>query len=104
MIRHSIAPLIIGAAMGLMMLWMVHMQITNGDAGSLGVLIAFVGAHVAVLALVLVVPLLAARRLVWVRHLTDRVHRPSLRHVALMLGGATMATGTAHIVLHSGVI
>jgi hypothetical protein len=24
--------------------------------------------------------------------------------VALMLGGATMATGTAHIVLHSGVI
>ena len=104
MMRHSTVPLIIGAAMGLMMLWMVHMQITNGDASSLGVLIAFVGAHVAVLALVLVVPLLAARRLVWTRHLTDRVHRPSLRHVALMSGGAIMATGTAHIVLHSGVI
>jgi len=104
MIRHSIAPLIIGAAMGLMLLWMVHMQMTNGKAGSLGALIVFVGAHVAVLALALVVPLRAARRLVWVRHLTDRVHRPSLRHGALMLGGALMATGTAHFALHSGVI
>lgn len=97
--RHRILPLAMGAGMGLMMLWMVHMQLTGDSTRSMGALVIFVGAHVAVLAVALALPFVASARL---RRVLDRVHRPSVHHIMLMLTGALLAAGLAHVLLHSG--
>mmetsp|Transcript_18462 Transcript_18462/g.30107 ORF Transcript_18462/g.30107 Transcript_18462/m.30107 type:complete len:99 (+) Transcript_18462:12345-12641(+) len=97
-------PLAMGAVMGLMMLWMVHMQITGDGARSRGALLVFVGTHMVLIAALVILPLIASRRLGWVRRVTDRLHRPSLRHIALMLTGAALATAITHVAIHGGVI
>ena len=102
MTRHTLMPIAMGAIMGLMMLWMVHMQITGDTARSLGALAVFVGAHVALIGAVIILPLIAARKLVWLQPFTDRLHRPSLRHITLMLAGAALAAAIVHVTLHGG--
>lgn len=78
-------PLAMGALMGLMLPWTMHMQGT-GSAGLL-----FILAHLAVVALVgtaiLLIP--AARR----RLASLRQHRPRVRHLPLMALG--LAAGWA---------
>lgn len=101
MTRHTVMPLLMGAGMGLMMLWMVHMQLTGDGSRSLGALIVFAGAHVVVLGIALMLPLVASVRL---RRALDRIHRPSWRHAGMMLAGAICAAGLTHIFLHGGLI
>lgn len=94
MIKHGF----IGAAMAAMMLWMLHDPIMAGSASlSMGAL-AFVLAHVVVVAGGAAVALLVPG----IRRALVR-HRPSLRHVAAMIASATVFAGGVHLVLHGGV-
>ena len=98
MMHKGIAmPVGMGALMGLVMLWMLHGMLTGqGHAG--GAL--FVLAHVAVL-LVLALAFVVARRgqSAWAQGMLK--HRPSLRHVALMMGSALTTAGVIHLI-HGG--
>lgn len=98
--RYALKPLSMGAAMGLMMLWMLHMQLIGDSTRSLGALMIFLGAHVAILAVVLTPPFIASPRL---RRVLERRPRPSLRHFALMLAGGAFAAGLTHFIVHAGV-
>ncbi len=74
-------PIGMGAAMGAMMVWMVH-------TGSLkDMAFGFIVAHIAVLIAVLAMALTAAA---WtgvpVRNLLARLHRPSRNHAIAMIG------------------
>ncbi|WP_299726474.1 hypothetical protein [uncultured Tateyamaria sp.] len=100
MIRKILLPAFMGAAMGLMMLWMLHMQLLESSALGLGALAAFVGVHIVVIAIIAILPPIASPRL---RHFLMRLHRPNVRHMAVMLASATLAIGSTHILLHSGV-
>ncbi|MEO9574040.1 MAG: hypothetical protein ABJ263_16290 [Tateyamaria sp.] len=101
MMRHVAMPVVMGTAMGLMMLWMLHLQLTGGQSRSFSALFLFVGAHVAILSLALTLPFFASERL---RRLAGRLHRPSLQHVGLMLAGAGVAAGVTHLVIHGGAL
>ena len=94
MIRHGL----IGAAMAAMMLWMLHDPIMSGGVTlSMGA-IAFVLAHVAVVAIGAALALLLPRS----RRLLTR-HRPNLHHMAAMAAGAVLLATGVHVVLHGGV-
>lgn len=96
MTRHTLMALTMGALMGLMMLWMLHGAVTGETQRSLAGAAVFVGAHVLVLAVLLALPAFAARRAPWLHARLSRLHRPSLRHVSLMLGAA----GTSALIVH----
>lgn len=92
---QAVFPVAMGAAMGVMMPFMLHGMGAQSA-------VWFVLAHVAVVALVVLVlgtglariwPGLAARL---------RGHRPSLGHVGLMLGGAVVGFGGLHMVAELG--
>ncbi|MFL4468660.1 hypothetical protein ACERZ8_01760 [Tateyamaria armeniaca] len=104
MTRHSLMPFVMGAVMGLVMLWMLHMQITGEGDQSIAALVVFAAAHVGALAAILVVPLFAARRLAWVRRLAKHMHRPRLSQAVYMLAGAVFAAAITHVIIHGGVI
>ena len=91
----TVLPFLLGAAMGVVMIGMLHRPIMSGDFDGTMTLAAFVGAHLAVLMAVgllfLAVPALRQRII---------RHRPSLRHAALMLGGAVAAAATIHFGIH----
>lgn len=93
-----------GAAMGLMMLWMLHGAMTSQSETSALALILFVGAHVAVVAILLIGGLFAARSTGPMQRLLKRLHRPSLSHISAMLTGMIIAAGCAHLTLHGGLI
>ena len=94
MIKHGL----IGAAMAAMMLWMLHAPIMAGGVTlSMGA-VAFVLAHLAVVAAGAALALFVPR----VRHLLSR-HRPNLHHMAAMAAGAVVLAGGVHVILHGGV-
>ena len=88
-------PVIMGAAMAAMMLWMLHDQIMSGGVSLSWGALAFVLAHVAVVAAGASLGLLFPRFQQMLRH-----HRPTLRHMAAMAAGAVVMAGGIHIVLH----
>lgn len=93
-------PFSTGLLMGLMMLWVLHRQLTAGSDVTAVAAIAFIGAHV-VFALVLIGGGLLATRLsprasAWI----GRLHRPSARHMIWMLGGAILAISLTHVTAH----
>jgi hypothetical protein len=93
-------PIIIGALMGLMMMWMLHGALT-GESGVTGwALIAFVTAHVAIIIVVLFAVIFATRLSPRAHAWINRLHRPSLRHVAAMLGSAIIVAGALHLGVH----
>jgi len=93
-------PLAMGALMGLMMLWMLHGQLI-GEASFSGIaLITFIGAHVLFAAVLIIVGLFATRLSPAAQKWLNRLHRPSSRHLGLMLLGAALSAGTVHIWLH----
>lgn len=95
-------PAIMGAAMGAMMVWMLHGALTGDGAMGAGALIAFIAAHV-VIAGILGLAVWAGTRLSpRVRAVLDRLHRPSLRHVGVMLGSAAICAGSIHVLVHGG--
>jgi hypothetical protein len=93
-----------GFGMGLMMLWMVHLQLTSADAIGLTALTTFIGAHVLVALVVLALPVLIATRIPRLHRILARVHRPNLSHLTLMLAGAVSATLFTHLWIHGGMI
>ncbi len=95
-------PLIIGAAMGLMMLAMAHPMLTGtSDKGGLA-LLAFVAAHLFVVLALAGLGVLATRFAPRLQRQLNRIHRPSRKHITTMLAGATLATGIAHLTIHGG--
>jgi hypothetical protein len=95
-------PLTMGFGMGLMMLWMVHRQLTSADALGLSALATFIGAHVLVALVVLALPVWVATRIPRLHALLSRVHIPNLKHIVLMLAGAVSAALFTHLWLHGG--
>lgn len=90
-------PVLIGAAMAAMMLWMLHEPIMSGGLSlSVGAM-AFVLAHVAALLALGAVALLVPR----VRKTMTR-HRPDIRHMAAMLASMVMSASGIHVILHGG--
>ena len=101
MTHTRILPVAMGALMGPMLLMMLHGQLTGAGDGGFA-LIAFVLAHVAVAAVVLLGVLFAARLSpVW-RARLDRLHRPSWRHVGIMAGCAFISGAIVHFYIHGG--
>ena len=96
-----IFPLAMGLIMGPMMLAALHGQLENGQAFSLA-LVGFVAAHVALaLVAVLFVAIVARLSPDWRARLA-KMHRPSLEHVATMLGSAAIAGLAVHLFNHGG--
>ena len=93
-------PMGMGAMMGTMALWMLH-QAQSGTSMLGGV--AFVLAHVAAVAIVVVAALLVKRGLggKTMQRVARIRHRPSLAHVAVMLGTALITALVIHLI-HGG--
>lgn len=87
MTRHI--HLILGVAMGPMMLLALH----GGDLRSL---VGFVLLHVMAAGALLALAALGARHTRWGRRVLT--HRPSLRHVGLMAAAMAVSAGAAHLV------
>lgn len=85
--------------MGLMMLWMLHGQLTGQDV-SLVALTAFVAAHVVVLLVIIGAGVFAARLSPSIRGKLDRLHRTSWGHMGKMLASATATALAIHLFLH----
>lgn len=93
-------PIILGALMGLMMMWMLHVALT-GESGVTGwALIAFGAAHVAIAFIIIFAVIIAARISPRSHAWINRLHRPSLRHVSAMLGSAVFVAGALHLGVH----
>jgi hypothetical protein len=95
-------PLLMGAVMGPMMLAMLHPMIAGNDGRGALALLAFVGAHVAVVIVLALVGVFAARFAPRVQAQLARLHRPTLAHVTNMMAGAVLAGLMVHLYLHGG--
>ena len=97
--KNGLMPMTTGALMGPMMLWMLHSALTGNDMSAM-TLMVFIGAHLLFVA-VLFVAFFFATRLAPKRQLQlNRLHRPSVRHVGLMLGSATTVAAAVHLAIH----
>ncbi|AKS45106.1 hypothetical protein SAMN05444287_0194 [Octadecabacter temperatus] len=96
-------PIVMGGLMGLMMMWMLHSALTGDGTLGAGALIAFVAAHVVFAAVVIGGALFAARLSPRARQFMDRLHRPSLRHIGVMMAAALSVAGLVHLVVHGGI-
>ncbi|MCF2906531.1 hypothetical protein L0666_16175 [Octadecabacter sp. CECT 8868] len=95
-----IKPVMMGALMGLMMIWMLHGLITGDSQLSGSAQTVFIGAHVVLVLVALSAALFSTRLSPRLRGWMDRLHRPSLHHFAAMLGGAAMVVGAIHLSIH----
>ena len=96
-------PIVMGGLMGIMMLWMLHGQMTSTSALAGWALVAFIGVHVALIAAAIGAGLFAARLSPKMRAMLARMHRPSFHHIALMLIGMIASAGLVHLYMHGGV-
>lgn len=95
-------PMVMGTLMGLMMLGMVHLMLT-GESNLAGAALAmFVGAHVVIVAAVLLLGLVAARLSPGAQRLLARVHKPKPRHAAQMVASAVGVAALIHLIVHGG--
>lgn len=92
-------PVLIGAAMAAMVLWMGHGRIMSGEISLTAGAVLFVLAHVAVLVFVLG----AAMFVPQLRRFALR-HRPSVRHIGLMMMGMSACAAGIHSVMHGSVL
>lgn len=102
--KLNVMPILMGSAMGLMMMWMLHGALTGEGTVGGGALIAFVGVHVLLAAVIIGGALFAARRSPRARVWINRLHRPSLRHMGLMLASAVVVASSVHLVAHGGIV
>lgn len=93
-------PIVMGAVMGAMMMWMLHGLLMGETAMGAVAVMVFVGSHVLLVALALGAALFASRMSPRTRAWIDRLHRPSLHHVAVMLGSAAILAGLVHVSAH----
>ena len=104
MTRYTLKSAFIGSAMCLMLLGMVHRQLTSVDSVGFIALGVFVGVHLLAALLALALPVWAATRSPAVRCFLKRIHRPNLHHVGLMTMGAILNAFSMHIWIHGGLI
>ena len=95
-------PVVMGCGMGLMMLWMAHGALAGDGGWGAGALLVFVVAHVAVAAILVAGAVFAARLSPGMRNRLTRLHRPSRRHLVVMLGSAAGSAALAHLIVHGG--
>ena len=88
-------PILAGAAMGAMMVWMMHDQVMSEGISAAAASVAFVAAHVALVGFVA----LAALFIPKVRSAV-RSHRPSMGHLGLMLLGLIGSIALIHFSQH----
>ncbi len=88
-------PMILGGAMAAMMLLMLHDPIMTGGISLSWGALAFVLAHVVVVAVGAALGLFVPRVRQMLRH-----HRPNLRHGVAMGAGAFVVAGGIHIIMH----
>ena len=91
----SLAPALIGCAMALMFLWMGHDTFMAGTGGPGRAGLLFILMHVGALLGMAV----AAFFVPGFRGLA-RAHRPSARHLAVMLLAMGTTLATSHVILH----
>ena len=99
---HNMMPVVMGVGMGAMMLWMLHNNLPSGSAPGWAAAAVFVGAHVALAALVGIAAVFTARLSPRVQSMLARLHRPSIRNMAIMLGYAVLTIVAAHLIIHGG--
>ena len=104
MTRHTFKSVFMGSAMCLMLLAIVHRQLTSVDAVGFIALGFFVGVHVLAVLLALALPVWAATRSPAVHRFLKRTHRPNLHHVGLMMIGAVLTAFSVHMWIHGGLI
>ncbi len=97
-------PLLIGALMAPMMLWMLHSVLTDNAGMTVWAALLFLAAHVAVGLVALLAAILATRLSPRWRDRLSRLHKPSLPHVAQMFAGMAIASFMTHLWLHGGLI
>jgi hypothetical protein len=85
--------------MAAMMLWMGHARIMSGEIDLTAGALVFVLAHVVLVAAVLGLALFVPR----VRRVL-RDHRPDMGHVAGMLAGILVTSGSVHAIMHGMVL
>lgn len=98
----AVKPILMGAAMGLMMLGMVHMMMTGDSSMGGWALLVFIGGHLLVLLVLATAGLWLMRLSPRLHALLARLHRPSLSHFLTMIAGAAVAAGLMHLFLHGG--
>ncbi|MEM9579792.1 MAG: hypothetical protein AAF891_03830 [Pseudomonadota bacterium] len=91
-------PLIMGAAMGAMMLWMLHGFLTGDAELSHYGALAFLGAHVAAIGGIALLTVLGAKRNERVAALMGKLHRPTLGHTGAMLISAFSIALLIHLI------
>ncbi len=99
--RAILIPAGMGAAMGAMMLYMVHGQIAAGGS-ALGPALWFIAAHALIISAAAALVWLIARRWPALSARLRRVHRPSLSHAGTMIGSAALSALAIHLVIHGG--
>lgn len=97
-------PVVMGGVMGLMMMWMLHGALTGDGVLGDGALALFILAHLAVAGVLIGAGVFAARLSPRMRGWQARLHRPSVRHVAVMLGSAVTTAGIVHLTVHGGLV
>ena len=101
--NKTLKPIVMGGAMGLMMLWMIHGVLTDNTNMGTMALLMFAGAHVAIALIFVIVGMWATRFAPSLRKRIERLHRPSLRHVLTMVSAALVVMAFTHLTLHGGI-
>ena len=104
MTRHTLKSVFMGSAMCLMLLAIVHRQLTSVDAVGFIALGVFVSVHVLAALLALALPVWAATRSPAVHRFLKRIHWPNLHHIGLMMIGAILNAFSVHMRIHGGLI
>lgn len=97
MIRLHKMPLIMGAAMGGMMVMMLHSVVTGQSSVTLSAALLFIGAHVLVGVVALAIAVFGITRFPRLAQIASRWHRPSPRHVLIMLASASLTVLLVHL-------
>ena len=93
-------PVIMGALMGLMMMWMLHGALAGETAWGAAALLAFVAGHVAIGVVVVSIGWIGVRLSPRLQRIVAHVHLPSLHHIGAMLGSAACVALVVHVVAH----
>ena len=88
-------PFLIGGAMALMMLWMLHDRLMGAQAILASAAIAFLATHLAI-----VLPLIGLTAFVPKVRRAIASHRPNLAHIGAMIGGILITAAGVHFAMH----
>lgn len=91
-------PFLMGSGMGVMMLFMLHHQMTGQSAAAPWAVAGFIGLHVIVILALGAIVLFAGRRFEFVNRVLEHLKR----HVLSMFIGMVAVMAILHLILHRG--